>query len=36
VIKYKDIIGKIENQENHLLIANGFNYGLGVKNIGTR
>jgi len=31
IISYKDVLKNIENKENHLLIANGFNYGLGVK-----
>ena len=29
-ITYHDVLKKIENEENQLLIANGFNYGLGV------
>lgn len=29
-ITYQDVLGKINNEENQLLIANGFNYGLGV------
>lgn len=29
-ITYQEVLGKIENEENQLLIANGFNYGLGV------
>ena len=30
VISYKEVLDKIEDQENHLLIGNGFNYGLGI------
>ncbi len=29
-LSYQEVLSKIQNQENHLLIANGFNYGLGV------
>lgn len=29
-LSYQDVLEQIEQQENHLLIANGFNYGLGV------
>ncbi len=31
ILTYKEVLEKIKNQSNHLLIANGFNYGLGVK-----
>jgi len=31
ILTYKDVLEKIKNQSNNLLIANGFNYGLGVK-----
>src|SRR5690606_38929959 len=31
VISYKEVLDKIKNQENHLLIGNGFNYGLGIN-----
>lgn len=30
LIIYDDVINKIKNQENHLLIGNGFNRGLGI------
>ena len=30
VLNYKDVLEAIKGKENHLLIANGFNYGLGV------
>lgn len=30
IITYKEMLAAIDGQENHLLIANGFNYGLGV------
>ncbi len=30
VFNYKDVLEAIKGKENHLLIANGFNYGLGV------
>ena len=30
-IKYSDVLSQIKDQENNLLVANGFNYGLGVK-----
>ncbi len=30
-IDYKDVISEIEAKENHLLIGNGFNYGLGIN-----
>lgn len=30
-LNYRDVLEKIENQENHLLIGNGFNYGLGIN-----
>lgn len=30
ILEYKDLLEKIEGEENHLLIANGFNYGLAV------
>jgi hypothetical protein len=31
LLTYNDVINKINNGENHLLIGNGFNYGLGVN-----
>lgn len=31
IFTYKEVLEEIKNQTNHLLIANGFNYGLGVK-----
>ena len=31
MITYKDLLSQIENKENHLLLANGFNYGLGIN-----
>ncbi len=31
MLSYNDVLANIKNQENHLLIANGFNYGLGVN-----
>ena len=31
ILSYKEVLENIKNQENHLLIANGFNYGLGVN-----
>lgn len=31
LITYKEVLKEIENKENHLLIGNGFNYGLGVN-----
>lgn len=31
LINYNDVIENIQNQENHLLIGNGFNYGLGIR-----
>lgn len=31
VLSYNEVLQKIENQENHLLIGNGFNYGLGIN-----
>ncbi|MFV0498602.1 MAG: DUF4917 family protein [Bacilli bacterium] len=30
VLKYEDVLGEISNQENHLLLGNGFNLGLGI------
>ncbi|MFA6645590.1 MAG: DUF4917 family protein [Sphaerochaetaceae bacterium] len=30
-LSYQEVLEKIEGQENHLLIANGFNRGLGVN-----
>lgn len=30
LITYKDVLSQIESEDNSLLIANGFNYGLGV------
>lgn len=29
-LSYKEVLDRIDNQENHLLLANGFNHGLGV------
>lgn len=31
LLDYKDVINEIQNKENHLLIGNGFNYGLGIN-----
>lgn len=31
LLEYKEVLQKIENKENHLLIGNGFNYGLGIN-----
>lgn len=31
VLSYKEVLEKVQNQENHLLIGNGFNYGLGIS-----
>lgn len=31
ILTYKNVLEEINNQSNHLLIANGFNYGLGVN-----
>ncbi|WP_320019022.1 DUF4917 family protein [Labilibaculum manganireducens] len=31
ILTYKEVINEIQHKENHLLIANGFNYGLGVN-----
>src|SRR5574344_287095 len=31
ILTYKEVLERIKDQSNHLLIANGFNYGLGVK-----
>lgn len=31
VLSYKEVLNKIESQENHLLIGNGFNRGLGIN-----
>jgi len=31
MFNYKEVLEKIKNQENHLLIGNGFNYGLGIN-----
>lgn len=30
ILTYKEVLNDIQHKENHLLIANGFNYGLGV------
>jgi hypothetical protein len=30
ILEYRELLEKIEGEENHLLIANGFNYGLAV------
>jgi len=30
ILEYKQVLENIKNQESHLLIANGFNYGLGI------
>lgn len=31
ILTYKEVLDNIQGKENHLLIANGFNYGLGVN-----
>jgi hypothetical protein len=31
ILNYKEVLEKIENKENHLLIGNGFNSGLGIN-----
>jgi hypothetical protein len=31
VLKYSEVLERIKNQTNHLLIGNGFNYGLGIN-----
>lgn len=31
IISYSEVLKNIENKKNHLLIGNGFNYGLGVN-----
>ncbi len=31
LLSYNEVLEKIENKENHLLIGNGFNYGLGIN-----
>ncbi len=31
ILTYKEVLDEIQDKENHLLIANGFNYGLGVN-----
>lgn len=31
ILHYQDVLNEIENQENHLLLGNGFNRGLGVN-----
>ena len=31
ILTYKEVLNEIQHKENHLLIANGFNYGLGVN-----
>ena len=31
IFSYKDVLNKIKDQENHLLLGNGFNYGLGIN-----
>jgi hypothetical protein len=31
VLNYNEVIKRINNQTNHLLIGNGFNYGLGIN-----
>lgn len=31
ILTYKEVLDNIQDEENHLLIANGFNYGLGVN-----
>jgi len=31
ILTYQEVLERIKDQDNHLLIANGFNYGLGVK-----
>lgn len=30
ILQYQEVLNEIENQENHLLLGNGFNYGLGI------
>lgn len=31
LLDYKDVINEINGKDNHLLIGNGFNYGLGIN-----
>lgn len=31
LLKYEEVLEKIKDKENHLLIGNGFNYGLGIN-----
>jgi hypothetical protein len=31
MLTYEEVVERVKNQENHLLLANGFNYGLGVN-----
>lgn len=31
IMTYQEVLQAIEGKENHLLLANGFNYGLGVR-----
>lgn len=31
LLKYEEVLLKIKDKENHLLIGNGFNYGLGIN-----
>lgn len=31
ILEYKEVLENIKNQESHLLIGNGFNYGLGIS-----
>lgn len=31
LLSYQDVLNKIEGQENHLLLGNGFNRGLGIN-----
>lgn len=30
ILQYQEVLSEIENQENHLLLGNGFNRGLGI------
>src|SRR5690606_40954498 len=31
LLSYEQVLETIEGKENHLLLGNGFNYGLGIK-----
>lgn len=31
LLSYKEVLEEIKNQENHLLLGNGFNRGLGIN-----